>query len=141
MPSYAVVPATLDHAAVLAVSMREADAQEAWAACRFRPLEALTISVLASRDPKAGVVDGRVACMFGVAIPSLLGMARPWLLGSNELPRHSRIFLRRSRAYVEGLKVEFPYMGNYVDARNTESIRWLRWLGFNIYRPAPFIQA
>jgi hypothetical protein len=31
---------------------------------------------------------------------------------------------------------DYPVLRNYVDQRNTVSIRWLRWLGFRMGEPA-----
>lgn len=36
------------------------------------------------------------------------------------------------------LAAPFALLTNYVDARNAVSIRWLRWLGFEIEPAAPF---
>ena len=33
---------------------------------------------------------------------------------------------------------QFPFMFNYVDARHTDAIRWLKWLGFEFDEAAPY---
>ena len=60
------------------------------------------------------------------------------MLGTIDLNFHSRKFLRESRRVVSLLAEEFPVMENYVDARNTASIRWLQWVGFSVYYPKPY---
>lgn len=138
MPEYEIVPARQEHIRTLAPVMRQADVEEVWAITRDTPYTALRRSVLGSRDPKTGLADGRVVCMFGVANCSLLGdVGHPWLLASDELPQHFRAFLRRNREYVKRIRQVYPVMRNYVDARNLLAVRWLRWLGFSIYDAQP----
>lgn len=139
MTDYRIVPATPAHAAELAANMREADVAEVWAGWRHTPTEAINRSIAVSRDPLAGLADGRVVCIFGVASPIILSaVASPWLLGAKELPRHSRTFLRLNRLYTRHIRNEYAILENYVDARNALAIRWLRWLGFTIWEPQPF---
>ena len=139
MPEYAIVPATMAHAEELAANMRKADVAEIWAAGRHKPLEALKLSLVVSRDPKAGLVDGRVVCMFGIAAPTLMSFTGvPWLLGSEELARHWRYFLRANIPVVARMREEYDVLANYVDARNKTAIRWLKWLGFDIKEAQPY---
>lgn len=136
---YEIVPATLDHVTELALTMRPADVAEVWASNRRRPSEALQGSMAGTRDPKTGLINGRVGCMFGVAEATFLSTdGVPWLLGSTELPRHAKAFLRMSRAYMQETRLSYPVLRNLVDSRNTQSIRWLRWLGFDILDAKPF---
>ena len=134
-----VVPATLAHAEALAPRMGAADAAEIWAATFSYPIDSLTLGVEVSRDPKAALVDGEVLCMFGCAPPSPLGRtATPWLLGSVDLPKHARGFLRGSRLYFSRWRQEYEILANYVDARHSHAIRWLAWLGFSIEPARPY---
>lgn len=136
---YSVRPATLEDVAYVAEHMREDDRNEVLASSQRSPKEALEFSFQASRDPMAGCVDGVPACIFGVAELSLVSdKASPWLLGTDELPKHARAFLRMSRAYVSNLKKQYAFLYNYVDVRNTNAVRWLGWLGFKIEAPQPF---
>ena len=139
MARYDVVRATEEHALELATNMRDADVQEVWAASHWGPEEALLVSLRASLDPKTGLADGRIICMFGVAQFSLLSdLGVPWLLTASELPDHAGAFLRRSRAYVAEARLRYSLLLNYVDARNIMCVRWLRWLGFEVLPPRAF---
>lgn len=140
MTKYEVVPATDEHAVALAAVMRKADIDEVWAACRFKPLEALRMSMLVSRDPSTGLADGRPVCMFGVGEFGTIIAPRtqPWLLGAEELPKHARTFLRMNRSYIKRVREQYSVLENYVDARNALAIRWLKWLGFDIKEPVIF---
>lgn len=140
MPKYEIVQATEDHVAELAPAMRGADAREIWASSRRTPKEALDLSLAVSRDTaRAGLVDGRTVCMFGVARGTFLSpCASPWLLASDELPKHARAFLRMSREYVQRLRQEYVELSNFVDARNVYAVKWLRWLGFTVEPAVPY---
>lgn len=134
-----VIPATPEHAADLAPRLRHADADEVWASGRYRPAEALRLSLGLSLMAWTGLVDDVPMCIFGVSPVSLMsGHGAPWMLGAEGLERHAVPFLRRNRAYVAEMLALCPRLENHVDARNALSIRWLRWLGFTIHPAAPF---
>lgn len=137
---YLVRSAAIQDVSFIAKNIREADRQEVWAASHMTPFQALKISFLISRDIVfTGLADGVPVCIFGVKPPSMLGtVAVPWLIGTDDIPLHSRTFLRESKKFVEGLKERFPVMENYVDARNVEAVRWLQWVGFSVYYPKPY---
>lgn len=140
MTAYAVAPATPEHCAYVAEHMRAADVAECWAGWRHTPAEAVTRSAAVSRDAcYAGLADGVPLCVFGVGSATALSdLGSPWLLGTEDLPRHSRAFLRRNKAFVGHIRGEYSRLENYVDARNTLAIRWLKWLGFAVEEAAPF---
>ncbi len=139
MTSYSVVSGTWEHAEALAPVMREADTQEVWATSHSTPLEALERSLVVSRDTRAGLVDGRVVCMFGVGAGTALSLSGyPWLLASDELVRHAVRFLRESLSYVTWAMTVWTRLENFVDTRNSAALRWLRWLGFSLRHAAPF---
>ena len=139
MAKLQIVPATQEHLEQVAANMRQADADEAWAAGHMSPLEALEFSDRITRDTKAGLADGEVFCIFGTARASALSFnGVPWLLGTEELPKYSRGFLRLNRKYISQIKKEFDRLDNYVDVRNHAAIKWLRWLGFKINPPIAY---
>lgn len=96
-------------------------------------------SYLVSRDTSfIGTADGKPICLFGLVLPELLSnVATPWLLGTPDIKLHSLAFLRISRRIVTYWSTMAPVMRNYVDARNTDAIRWLQWVGFQVYYPQP----
>lgn len=139
MPRVDVLPATPAHAAHVAAHMRSADRAEVWASGRLTPDDAVTRSIAATALPLAGLVDGVPVCTFGIARRSLLSdEGAPWLLGTDAIARHGRRFLRENRRVLPTLAAPFALLINHVDARNAASIRWLRWLGFEIEPAAPF---
>ena len=77
--------------------------------------------------------------MFGVAPVSVLGgVGSPWLIGTGAIADVSRQFVRECRGYVDQMHNVYPELVNFVDTRNAASIRWLRWLGFEIQDPVEF---
>ncbi len=88
-----------------------------------------------SRDTVYAVkVEGVPLCIFGVAEATLLsGAATPWVVGTPEMRRHSTFLLRASRKILKVLLKEFGSLRSRVHRANTESIRWLQWLGFDVY--------
>lgn len=100
----------------------------------------MRVSYMVSRDTTfVGTVDGVVACMFGVKPPVILNdVAVPWLIGTDLVPKHYVPFLRMSKAMVLVWSEHFPIMENYVHEDHTVAIRWLQWVGFNVYYPKPY---
>lgn len=132
-----VIPARLEHIPAVADAMRPADRDEVWASSLLLPDRALSGSLASSALAWTGTVDGRPACMFGVAPWPAAGTAAPWLLGTAEVEANATAFLRRNRPYVAQMSATYPLLRNWVDARNRLSIRWLRWLGFTILPAEP----
>lgn len=137
MTEYAIVPATSEHARELAMTMRQADRDEAFAQTGQHPALALGMTVGSSVAAWTGLVDGVVACMFGVTGNEGEEVGHPWMIGSRLIVKHQRAFLRRNRAVVEEMQSLFPVLENYVDERNSIAIRWLKWLGFDIFETEP----
>ena len=142
MVEYAVVPATKEHVLELAKFMSAEDVRECYA-LGFSPLGALRASMRVSRDTRTFLVDGRVASMFGVGYQetTLLGNKRPampWLLSTPLVREHAMHFLRGCKMHMDKLLVEHGHLLGHVDARHTVSIRWLKWLGFEVHEAKPY---
>lgn len=121
----------------LLADMRLDDLREVVASTDDPVDKAVCDSLRASAVCYAVDVDGRLACLLGVATVNLAPpVGAPWLLGTRWLDQNPRELLRASAFFLnEHLLRSFPQMLNFVDARNERSIRWLRRLGFTI-RPA-----
>ena len=134
MGAWKIVPAAPEHIASIAENMREADRREVWAGARHTPDEALRESLRHSELAWTCLVEGVPAFMWGVGrIGSLISVkGAPWLLGTDDVLKIHREFLRQSRAYVEQMHRRFPELENYVHAENKLSIRWLKWCGFTL---------
>lgn len=87
---------------------------------------------------KTGLIDGKVAAIWGVGGVPMGGEGRPWLMTSDVVERVSP--LRFARIYQEEvLKMLgiFPKLVNYVDLRYIKAVRLLDIIGFKISDPEP----
>jgi hypothetical protein len=125
--------------AVLVRNMREHDIQEVNAATHMGLRNAVQTSVIMSTYSKTGLVNDELVCMWGVCPISLLsGSGSPWMLGTDLITEKQRIFLRRSKPWLDDIRKDYRYLENFVDARNTMSIKWLKWLGFEMDEAEPY---
>ena len=122
--------------AVLLANLREADRLELEASHGVYAdhLSILQKGLIRSGDHAWSMfVDGDLAGVGGV-VPagSLLGGEEgiPWILGTDLLGKHPGALTRAAKDYFDRVKDVYPVMANYVDARNTKAIRWLKRLGF-----------
>lgn len=130
-----IVPAEYHHIAPIAIHMRQADRDEIAALAELAPFSALEMCLLSSR-PLAWTVliDDVPAGMFGCGtLPN--GDGQPWLLGTDALEANKAAVARASVYWRGQLLQRYRKLTNLIDARNTVTIRWLKWLGFSISEP------
>lgn len=131
-----IVPTRAIHARRVARLMRASDRNEVAASCGATPFAALALSLRKSSRAWTALVDGKAEVIFGVGDLNILtATGAPWLLGTDAVDVHFRLFLRESRAWRAKLFEDYAALRNIVDARNTTSIRWLKWLGFSLSAP------
>jgi hypothetical protein len=129
-----VIPATRRHAE--RIKLRRGDAREIAVLGLTMP-EAFDVSTRRALWTHTYLIDGEIGAIVGLSINNLLsGWASPWLVTGEPVNRHRKEFLRLTREGVERMKA-FRRLQNWVHAEYTETIRWLRWLGFEIGSPVP----
>lgn len=128
--TFEIVDTTPAHIEHVAAHMRGSDAAECLTACGMDPHTALTESVAVSAFSKTILLAGEPAAIFGGA-----GSGTAWLLGTDAVSRHPKAFWKASKVGLAMLLVWSRQIYNYVDARNTTSLRWLERLGARIIRP------
>ena len=128
-PNAYVRPAIEQDVEWLASRLRQADIDEIDAYAGITPLEALSEGYKRSTKCFTGICEDDPFILFG-AVPVTEGAGAVWLLGSDGINKARMPFLRQSKEWLEVLHEDFPLLFNYVDARNTVHIRWLRWLDF-----------
>ncbi|EFM0018504.1 hypothetical protein DI17_004371 [Escherichia coli] len=134
-----IVPATQEHIEEILPNVRQADIAEFMAINGWDARRVLETGMKTSTFTAAGLINGKVVTIFGVAPKSMIGGAGiPWLVGTDELEKYQRTFLRRCGNVVNAMLTTYPYLENYVDARNHTARIWLHWLGFTIEEPQPF---
>ena len=120
----------------LSGTMRQEDKDEIWHLARKTPEEALMAAYLGCEFNRTVLLDGRVACIFGVGgKKGEVGI--PWMLASDLLVKIRKPFLRESKEWLERMSEGYPYLYNMAWEKNTEHIRWLKWLGFDFKVPKP----
>lgn len=118
--------------------MRQADVDEVYATVGTGPVHALA-GVEKQEDCYIGKWDEEPVAVMGVVPRSLItGGGTIWMLGTDGINRHKIAFLKHGRRWVESMLQKYGELSNYVDARNTVSINWLKWLGFKIEDPQPY---
>ena len=89
-----------------------------------------------SIEVRYGMLDGEVACMWGLIPPTLLSEAAYlWLLTTDIVAEHKFLFVRHSQRYVEEALCTFPTIIGDVVAGNDQALRWLKWLGAEFLVP------
>lgn len=127
-------PATDDDCIVLGETMRQADREDLVAFSDRSPLEALRSGLSVSTYAVTAVdADGRVICMFGVGSDGFMSdRGHPWLVSSELLGMHWRLFARLSYRYLGAMLDRYPWLSGMVNERRPQSIRYLEWLGFYV---------
>ena len=120
---------------LLVDDMCQVDIDEVYAAHGVNPRDAVRSSVLSS-DRLVCYFDDDILLGIGGVGTTINGDGIPWLLSTNYLQtwkrKNLRSFLKSTRSWIEHMNEIYPYMHNYVDSRNKESIVWLEHLGFNL---------
>lgn len=131
-----VIPASIEHIAPIAENMREADAIEVWLSARLTPYQAMKSGFEQSVKAWTIMQDDTPIGMFGVSSVSVLGdTGVPWLLGTDQMLTIKRQFIRESARYLGEVLNLYPRLENYVHADNSASLKWLKWLDFNLSGP------
>lgn len=139
MTVYRIVPAEIGHVREILPNLRKADIVEGEIATGLSAEEALTDSVMLSYEAIAAYADDCLVMLAGVAPVSLTSsVARPWMVGTDELSKHAFRLCKENRCYVKKWLAWFSYLENWVDAENKPALKWLKWLGFELEDPIPW---
>ena len=125
--------AATDDAEFLSTRLRDADMKELKAAGYSTALSALRQGLIISDQCYTGLdpSSGFPAVLFGVVnTEKELCYNTVWLLGTDAVTRHGKLFARRSKRWMKHIVDTYGTVGNYVDTRNTFYIRWFEWCGF-----------
>lgn len=123
----------------VADNMRAADVKEVWASGDRSPHSALWRGVEESDYSTVALIGDEPVAVFGLALHGILGRTGvPWMLGTDGVVKHKRVFVPNSRVVVSNMLDVAPSLYNYAHAENAVSIRWLKWLGFKFEDAAPY---
>ena len=125
-----------DHILYVAERLREADVEEVMLSHGSSALEAVTESWAQSTLVKGMVTDDDEPC----GLCGVVGM-RIWMLGTDRLTESRRARWQlcvEGRKWVDSCLEELGGpLFNQVYSKNTDSIRWLKYLGFTVDEPRP----
>lgn len=130
-----VVPTTIKHIVELAHTMRQEDRDEIWHLARLNSEQSLKLSYEVSSHVRTVTLNKRVVCIFGMAGEGTTGY--PWMLASPLLTKIRKTFLRQCREQLAEISGGRERLMNVAWSKNTEHIRWLKWLGFQLDEPIP----
>lgn len=83
-----------------------------------------------------GIMDGEIACMWGIIPPTLLSnQCYLWLNTTEALRGNEFLFVRKSQRVIEDILGEYPEITGHVIRGQDQSIRWLGWLGADFGEP------
>ena len=120
---------------LLADNMCQVDKEEVFATSGQSPKTALLSSVMCSDQLICYFATDELLGIGGVGLEPN-GEGIPWFLRTNYFnswkKKNKRSFLKSSRSWIKHMGEIYPAMYNYVDARNKESITWLKHLGFRL---------
>ncbi len=125
-----VTPATWQHAAELAQTMRAGDVAECVAFGYSDALDALVTAVAFSTEAWTVRFDDEIAAMLGVT--EAHGGAILWCLTGEVVERAKLTFMRSSHRLVNALLTKYRRLANLVDARYQRAIDWIECLGFTV---------
>jgi|HubBroStandDraft_4_1064222.scaffolds.fasta_scaffold367026_2 hypothetical protein len=134
-----LVSARIEHAVKMAPNMRAAEVKELADGEGLTPEAALLRELARSSSAWAWVIDGEVACMFGVVEYGMLDITGyPWFLTTPLVDQHAKQFARACKTLLPELLARHPRLVGMVEARYTLSVRWLQWLGAKMSEPEPW---
>lgn len=116
--------------------MRQEDKDEIWHLARLTPHEALEASYHFCSYNMTVLLDNKVALIFGVG-GEKGGVGIPWMLASPLLKKVRKPFLREAKSFLDEMSEGYPVLHNMAWSKNTEHIRWLKWLGFTFLPGKP----
>ena len=131
-----IIPATTEHAYQLAPHMKQADREEVKAASGLEPLEVLLKSLELSEKAYALLAGDEVIALGGL-VPLTEQIGIPWALTSDKIALYSKQFCRITKELIKGFHKKYPLLTNFCDARNTTTIRWLKYCGFKFVTETP----
>lgn len=123
----------------IAADMRQADAEEVWASNHHTPIESMMKGWELSDLSTVAIDDnGEPLVMIGLVKRDVLtGSGIVWMLGADRAMKHKKEFFRQTKPIINEMLTICPRLCNMVHNKNTNSILWLKWLGFTIEDPIP----
>jgi hypothetical protein len=130
-----VLPTEPQHLVDLAADIRAEDRIESLLWSRVNLKNAMQNAVGASRESFTVLVDGKVACVFGVAdMPGNPSLGVVWLRAANRINQCLLYVMRQTPLWLTAWHAQYPGgLVAYPMAENNDlHLRWLRAVGFRV---------
>jgi hypothetical protein len=125
------------HFAALLADLREADRLELEAIRGWTAEQELKHAISTASRARSCMCDGKVLAIFGdSAYDDTYGL--PWMVSSTWIEQHRRAFLAECVDVVADMRTRHQVLINFADIRNTQAVRWLKWLGFTFLPAIPY---
>ena len=121
-------PATREDIAHVSANLRWADILEADAMYGIQPQ--LWLPEHQSKNTQALVVDAGYTIGLAGVEPWSPDIGQIWMVSTPQLYDHRYEFLRKCKRFIAEAHNTYPVLFNYVDARQTDHLKWLSWCGF-----------
>lgn len=107
--------------------------------------DAREIEAATGLDPNAGLVrsayvsdwvevieedDGSIIGAIGLALERSLAV--PWYVHTDAVDKYKLLVAIHSKRFIRRMRRKGLPLLNFVDQRNTNAIKWLKWLGFTV---------
>lgn len=134
-----LVRALPEHIEPVSNNVRQQDIDEIYASGGWTIRECLEWAFENSFWVSTILNDDEPVAILGVTPYSYVSeVAVPWLIATKSVTKIPVQFLRISRKYVQTVSDIYPILINYVDDRHSESIRYLKSVGFSVSDPEPY---
>lgn len=122
------------HIEALLLDLREGDRLELEAIRGWTAAQELKHAISSAARARTCMCDGKVLAIFGDSkYDDTYGL--PWMVSSTWIELHRRAFLAECVDVVADMRTRHKQLINFADVRNTQAVRWLKWLGFT-FAPA-----
>lgn len=133
------LPYEESHGRHIADKMRLSDRKEMYYMAAVKPHSAIEMSTAMSREVTTALVNDEPCLLFGIGTRTWFStVGVPWLLGTDLADQYQYRFARFSKKFYAELDAAYDEMENYVWVENTKTIRWLKWLGFEMQEPEKY---
>ncbi|MBF7012541.1 hypothetical protein QUC32_23110 [Novosphingobium resinovorum] len=116
----------------IAANLRDQDRLEMDAMHGLAPELVIPQAVLMSSHCWLAMDGEEPIAVFGAAPMALPGIGSVWFLGTDGVARCGRSVARQTVPLLDVMQETYSVLWNHIDARNTVSLRWLRWCGFRL---------
>ena len=132
MAEITIREATPEDICYIADHLRMADQIEIRLAQSEEPAVAVRACCLDSNWARCALVDGVPTVLYGVNSTDIPECGSPWMIGTDDIAKIGRQVLAGSREGIAEMRQAYRFLFNQVHRDNAISIKWLKWLGFQV---------